>query len=267
MESVLVARVAVAGTTRVYDCEYDYVVPAQFAGQIVAGRRVLVPFGKKNIERNAFVLSVYESPQDIGGGVKIRNSGDAYEIREGGADKVRNGGADKVRNGVTLKPLIRPMDDAPLLTEADIALAAKIREKYNCIWFDAFSCILPVGWNRKNNRLLADGISASGGCADAALQNGKNADAAPQNGSGAYGITGNGSGADAAPQNGSSVDAAPQNGIHLLNDVVMDSRSEVEVRSESLLRIGTPRRMDSKSFRPPPLAHESTNVSLLFLPQ
>ena len=60
---------------------------------------------------------------------------------------------------------------------------------------------------------------------------------------------------------------APQNGIHLLNAVVIESRSAVVVRSLSLRSSGTPRRMDSISFLPPPAAHESTNVQPPFCRQ
>lgn len=56
-----------------------------------------------------------------------------------------------------------------------------------------------------------------------------------------------------------SVQAEPQNGIQRSKAVVIERRSAVVVRSESLLRSGTARRMDSRSFRPPPDAHESTN--------
>ena len=51
---------------------------------------------------------------------------------------------------------------------------------------------------------------------------------------------------------------APQNGIQRLKPQDIESLREVHVRSASLRRSGTPRRMDSRSFRPPPDAQEST---------
>ena len=116
MNNGLVARVAIADATRAYDKEYDYLVPHPLLPRAEAGRRAIVPFGKKNAERYAIILSVSAGTQ-------------AGKLKE-----------------VTDIP-----DDITLLREKDIGLAAEMREKYNCTWFDAFSCMLPAGWGRKSD--------------------------------------------------------------------------------------------------------------------
>ena len=119
MNSMLIAKVAIAKATRGYDREYDYLVPAPFAWRAKTGCGALVPFGVKNTLRRAIILSVYSKAIDADNGV----------------------GA--------LKPLADVLDGEPALTLKDIELAARMREKYNCTWFDAFSCMLPVGWGSK----------------------------------------------------------------------------------------------------------------------
>ena len=119
MDTTLVARVAIAKATRGYDHEYDYLVPERHYGRAEAGRRAIVPFGSKNTGRYALILSVH------------------------------NLSAENGAPAGALKQLIEIPDDKPLLSDKDIELAARMRDKYNCTWFHAFSCMLPAGWGRK----------------------------------------------------------------------------------------------------------------------
>ena len=186
MKTILIAKTAIAEATRGYDREYDYLIPEQFAERAKTGCRALVPFGKRNALRHAIILSVYTKPKDIesrrsvydcgcvsgsdgdGGGstgdggdgcggdsggncVDIGDSGgncaDSGDSRSSSVD-CGDGDCRAAGAGTGLKPLADIPDEPPALLEKDIELAARMREKYNCTWFNAFSCMLPAGWKR-----------------------------------------------------------------------------------------------------------------------
>jgi primosomal protein N' (replication factor Y) len=127
MRGALTARVAIAQATRGYDREYDYLVPEALAGRAEAGARVVVPFGAKDRERYAVILEVR---------VSVPASARA------------------------LKSILNIPDSAPLLREKDIALAAYMRKRYFCTWFEAFCCMLPRGWEKKSDRAAAKTVKA-----------------------------------------------------------------------------------------------------------
>lgn len=122
MNNTLIAKVAVANATRGYDREYDYIVPAVLSGRAVAGARALVPFGRNDAERLAVILSVRCSDTETD---------------------------PPASQPQVLKQIKVVIDSKPPLTSKNIELAAKMRDKYYCTWFDVFSCMLPAGWERR----------------------------------------------------------------------------------------------------------------------
>ncbi|MCL2058934.1 MAG: primosomal protein N' [Oscillospiraceae bacterium] len=117
----MIAKVAIAKTTRGYDREYFYAVPERLSGRAAAGCGAIVPFGAKNAERSAIILSVH----------------------------AQEGESFPPKPYTALKLIVSILGDAPMLLDKDIELASRMREKYRCTWFDAFSCMLPPGWARR----------------------------------------------------------------------------------------------------------------------
>ena len=107
----MIAKVAVAAVNFAIDKPYSYFVPENLTVQ--PGQRVMLPFGRANKRTEGIVLTV----------------------EEGSADK--------------LKAIEGCLDDAPMLTESQLRLAAFLRERYFCTFFDAIRVMLPAGlWFR-----------------------------------------------------------------------------------------------------------------------
>ncbi len=110
----MIAKIAVSAATFAIDKPYSYRIPE---GMVLSpGIRVMVPFGRGNRRAEGVVLSV-----------------------EDGADE-------------TLKTVERQMDEAPLLTPYMLRMAAFLRERYFCTFYDAIRAILPAGlWFREKD--------------------------------------------------------------------------------------------------------------------
>lgn len=104
------AKVAVANAAYSFDALFDYAVPAALLSETVAGVRVLVPFGNGNKKRQGFVFSVFE-------------------------------GEDSKK----CKEIAAVLDEAPLLTNEMLHLAAYLKEHTFCTYFDAAKAMLPSG--------------------------------------------------------------------------------------------------------------------------
>lgn len=103
-------KVAVADVTYWVDRPYDYLVPEPMAERVAPGMRVYVPFSRSNRRTEGVVLSVsgqcaYEHPKEV----------------------------------------LSLLDDAPVLTADQLALALWMRERYFCIVYEAVKAILPAG--------------------------------------------------------------------------------------------------------------------------
>lgn len=103
----MIAQVAVSAAVYAIDKPYSYRIPQDLP--VMPGMRVTVPFGRSNRRSEAVVLSV------------SNDSGDG------------------------LKTVERIMDEAPVLSEQDIRMAAFIRQRYFCTFYDAIRAILPAG--------------------------------------------------------------------------------------------------------------------------
>ena len=107
----MIAKVAVAAANFAIDKPYSYLIPEKMT--VLPGQRVMLPFGRANKRTEGIVLTV----------------------EEGSADK--------------LKAIEGCLDEMPLLTESQLRLAAFLRERYFCTFFDAIRVMLPAGlWFR-----------------------------------------------------------------------------------------------------------------------
>ncbi len=103
----MIAKIAVSAATFAIDKPYSYFIPRQMLLQ--PGMRVLVPFGKGNRRTEGVVLSVEEGQQQ------------------------------------ELKAVESVLDDAPVLSQTMLRLAAFMRQRYFCTFFDAIRAMLPAG--------------------------------------------------------------------------------------------------------------------------
>ncbi len=103
----MIAKIAVSAATFAIDRSYSYRIPQNMALQ--PGHRVIVPFGRGNRRTEGVVLSVEDAPQD------------------------------------GLKAVEQCLDTEPLLSETMLHLAAFLRERCFCTFYDAVRVMLPDG--------------------------------------------------------------------------------------------------------------------------
>ena len=117
----MIAKIAVSAATFAIDKPYSYFVPDSM--DLTPGMRVMVPFGRGNRPSEGVVLSVEE--------------GEAQG----------------------LKPVASCLDEESLLDMKMLRLAAFLRERYFCTFFDAIRVMLPSGlWfhTKQTFRLTSD---------------------------------------------------------------------------------------------------------------
>ncbi len=145
----MIAKIAVDAASFAIDKPYSYFVPGDM--RLAPGMRVQLPFGRGNRRTEGVVLSVEDG----------ENTG--------------------------LKAVERCLDEAPVLSETMLRLAAFLRERYFCTFYEAIRAMLPAGlwfqtreeysltqdtsWQGKKLRVpygetLLQILSDSGGCAD-----------------------------------------------------------------------------------------------------
>lgn len=103
----MIAKVAVSSAVYAIDKPYDYSVPSQL--NAVPGSRVAVPFGRSNKLTEGIVLSIED------------------------------------RTDESLKSIAQVLDETPVLSAQMLHLAAFLRERYFCTFYDAIKTILPAG--------------------------------------------------------------------------------------------------------------------------
>ncbi len=103
----MIAKIAVSAASFAIDKPYSYFIPEQM--RLQSGQRVIVPFGRGNRRCEGVVLSV----------------------EEGSAEG--------------LKAVERCMDDEPVVSPCFLRLAAFMRERYFCTFYDALRAMLPAG--------------------------------------------------------------------------------------------------------------------------
>ncbi|MGM9604983.1 MAG: primosomal protein N' [Faecousia sp.] len=103
----MIAKIAVSAAVFAIDKPYSYRIPEGMALQ--PGHRVQIPFGRANKAAEGIVLTV-EPGEETG-----------------------------------LKAVQRVLDDEPMLSDHQLRLAAFLRERYFCTFFDAIRAMLPAG--------------------------------------------------------------------------------------------------------------------------
>ncbi len=109
----MIAKIAVSAAVFSIDKPYDYNVPQSMT--LLPGQRVIVPFGRANKRSEGVVLA----------------------LEEGYGEK--------------LKFVEQKLDETPLLDDKMLHMAAFLRERYFCTFYDAVKVILPAGvWFQTN---------------------------------------------------------------------------------------------------------------------
>ena len=103
----MIAKIAVDAANFAIDKPYSYAIPAEMALQ--PGMRVQIPFGRSNRRTEGVVLEICRGDE------------------------------------TGLKPVDRSLDQQPLLSDTMLRLAAFIRERYFCTFYDAIRAMLPAG--------------------------------------------------------------------------------------------------------------------------
>ena len=116
----MIAKIAVSAANFAIDKPYSYRIPEDIT--VVPGQRVQLPFGRANKRTEGIVLTV-ESGEESG-----------------------------------LKPIDCCLDEEPLLSDKQLRLAAFLRERYFCTFYDAIRVMLPAGfWFRTKNTFSLTG--------------------------------------------------------------------------------------------------------------
>jgi len=119
----MIAKIAVSAATFAIDKPYSYTVPETMT--LIPGARVMVPFGRSNRHTEGVVLAVEDGKSD------------------------------------GLKPVLRSLDDTPVLSYTMLRLAAFMKERYFCTFYDAIRTMLPAGlwFQSKDTYALTEDLS------------------------------------------------------------------------------------------------------------
>ncbi len=110
----MIAKIAVSAANFAIDKPYSYRIPEEIT--VKPGQRVQLPFGRANKRTEGIVLAL--------------ETGDESK----------------------LKPIDCCLDEEPILTDRQLRLAAFLRERYFCTFYDAIRAMLPAGlWFRTKN--------------------------------------------------------------------------------------------------------------------
>ena len=112
----MIAGIAIASATYAMDKPFSYRVPESLT--LSLGQRVTVPFGKGNVRTEGIVLSLTQGEE------------------------------------TGLKDVEGVLEEEPLLTPYQLRLAAFLRERYFCTFYDAVRAMLPAGfWFRQRENI------------------------------------------------------------------------------------------------------------------
>lgn len=116
----MIAKIAVSAANFAIDKPYSYFFSEEMG--LLPGMRVMVPFGRSNRHTEGVVLSVEAGESD------------------------------------GLKPVFRALDEESLLSDTMLRLAAFMRERYFCTFYDAIRTMLPAGlwFQSKDTYTLTD---------------------------------------------------------------------------------------------------------------
>ena len=103
----MIAKIAVSAAVYAIDKPYSYRIP--FDMTLSPGQRVQVPFGRSNKRSEGVVLTVEPGDEE------------------------------------KLKAVECCLDETPILTDKQLRLAAFLRQRYFCTYYEAVRCMLPAG--------------------------------------------------------------------------------------------------------------------------
>lgn len=112
----LLALVAVENVAYHFDILYGYLVPQELRETVKKGSRVQISFSKGRTQRQGFVFD--------------------FALPE---------------KGKKYKPLIKLLDNEPILSEEMIRIAVFLKKRYFCTYFEAAKVQIPAGLNLKMN--------------------------------------------------------------------------------------------------------------------
>ena len=112
MAEQLTAKLALSSANFAIDRPYTYLVPPELTGRLAPGMRVLAPFGRGNRAVEGFVLAL--APLEAG-------------------------------EGRRLKALFTPLDDTPVLSQAELKLCLWMSRRYFCTVYQCAKAMLPTG--------------------------------------------------------------------------------------------------------------------------
>ena len=116
----MIVKIAVSAATYAIDKPYSYKIPEGMTLQ--PGQRVQLPFGRANKRTEGVVLTV------------------------------------ETGNEEKLKAVERCLDEAPILSEHQLRLAAFLRERYFCTFYECLRVMLPAGlWFQARERISLTG--------------------------------------------------------------------------------------------------------------
>ncbi len=121
----LCVKVVIDDIVNKIDKLYDYYVPQELDVDVQVGIRVVVPFSRSNMRKNAFVIEMYSS-EEISG----------------------------------LKPVISIVDQKPLINECQIKILKLLKNRYFITYYRALKSIVPRGIDvvSKEKFLLDDSV-------------------------------------------------------------------------------------------------------------
>ncbi|MEL7570449.1 MAG: primosomal protein N' [Eubacteriaceae bacterium] len=109
------------------DRTFDYILPAELALKASPGKIALVPFGKSNKKREAFIMSVKSD----------------------------------AKKDIVLKEVADIFEPAMPITDAQLKICDFLREEYFCTYSDALSCALPKFARKTGKEQYKSSISLS----------------------------------------------------------------------------------------------------------
>ncbi|HYF83173.1 MAG TPA: primosomal protein N' [Clostridia bacterium] len=110
MDKKLFAEVIVANKCKETDRTYSYLIPKEMEDKVMVGSRVIVPFGMGNKQLEGYVLAIKDSID--------------FNISR-------------------IKPLVRALDDEPVMSPQLVELAKWMKNKYMSYYIDAIHAIVP----------------------------------------------------------------------------------------------------------------------------
>lgn len=121
MDNNLFAEVIVANKCKETDRTYSYLIPKDMEEKVAVGSRVIVPFGMGNKQLEGYVLDIKDSID--------------FSVSR-------------------IKPVVRTLDEEPVMSPQLVELAKWMKEKYLSYYIDAIQAIVPSPVRTKSSYII-----------------------------------------------------------------------------------------------------------------